>query len=151
MRGSFQSGFCRLSPGLNPQRINLQTNVHFQEQKPRPRQESRRPAQPRPFKGAPSNMQFFGPSDYVPELPHNVQVRDVASKCCSKISDQCLFRAELSDCRVEAGGLTMATESCLSLASSRDRPTSLTLGCRRSRSWSQNPGLIFIFASSHPK
>merc|ERR1712223_820264 len=43
------------------------------EQKPRPRQESRRPAQPRPFKGAPSNMQFFGPSDYVPELPHNVQ------------------------------------------------------------------------------
>merc|ERR1712117_897792 len=43
------------------------------EQKPRPRQESRRPAHPRPFKGAPSNMQFFGPSDYVPELPHNVQ------------------------------------------------------------------------------
>ena len=37
----------------------------------------------------------------------------------------------------------MATESCLSLASSRDRPTSLTVGCRPSRSWSRNPGLIF--------
>merc|ERR1712004_505236 len=57
-------------------------------------------------------------------------------------SQSCLtmFRAELSDCRVEVGGLTMATESCLSLASSRDRPTSLTLGCPRSRSWSRNPG-----------
>merc|ERR1711972_1035982 len=68
------------------------------EQKPRPRQESRRPAQPRPF------------------------------------------RAELSDCRVEVGGWTMATESCLSLASSRDRPTNLTVGCWPSRSWSRNPG-----------
>merc|ERR1712223_466484 len=51
-----------------------------------------------------------------------------------------MFRAELSDCRVEVGGLTMATESCLNLASSRDRPTSLTVGCLRSRSWSRNPG-----------
>merc|ERR1712227_1145935 len=34
----------------------------------------------------------------------------------------------------------MATESCLSLASSRDRPTNLTVGCRPSRSWSRNPG-----------
>ena len=67
------SSFCNLW------QKNLQTNV--QEQKPRPRQESRRPAQPRPFKGAPSNMQFFGPSDYVPELPHNVQVR----RCCFEI------------------------------------------------------------------
>merc|ERR1712004_290719 len=57
-------------------------------------------------------------------------------------SQSCLtmFRAELSDCRVEAGGSTMATEFCLSLASSRDRPTSLTLGCPQSRSWSRNLG-----------
>merc|ERR1712004_733659 len=34
----------------------------------------------------------------------------------------------------------MATESCLNLASSRDRPTSLTVGSRPSRSWSRNPG-----------
>merc|ERR1719410_2213419 len=34
----------------------------------------------------------------------------------------------------------MATESCLSLASSTDHPTNLTVGCRPSRSWSRNPG-----------
>ena len=26
------------------------------------------------MKGKQPNMQFFGPSDFVPELPHNVQV-----------------------------------------------------------------------------
>merc|ERR1711981_1293381 len=36
--------------------------------------EMRRPAQQgRPLKGKAPNMQFFGPSDFVPELPHNVQ------------------------------------------------------------------------------
>ena len=47
-------------------------------------QEMRRPAEARPFKGAPSklpSMQFFGPSDFVPELPHNVQVETPQAIC----------------------------------------------------------------------
>ena len=48
----------------------------LQERKPAVN-EMRRPVQQqqgRPFKGKEPNMQFFGPSDFVPELPHNVQV-----------------------------------------------------------------------------
>ena len=44
-----------------------------QERKPSVN-EMRRPAQARPLKGGQPSMQFFGPSDFVPELPHNVQV-----------------------------------------------------------------------------
>ena len=46
-----------------------------QERKPSVN-EMRRPSQQqgRPLKGKQPNMQFFGPSDFVPELPHNVQV-----------------------------------------------------------------------------
>merc|ERR1712173_120984 len=35
--------------------------------------EMRRPGPGRPLKGKEPSMQFFGPSDFVPELPHNVQ------------------------------------------------------------------------------
>ena len=65
-------------------------------------QEMRRPAEARPFKGAPSklpSMQFFGPSDFVPELPHNVQVETPQAicilqgfDCFCKIADTCLVR-----------------------------------------------------------
>ena len=51
-------------------------------------QEMRRPAEARPFKGAPSklpSMQFFGPSDFVPELPHNVQVETPQAICKDSI------------------------------------------------------------------
>ena len=87
-------------------------NFILQERKPASN-EMRRPGQARPVKGGqPSpSMQFFGPSDFVPELPHNVQVPAPAAMswqgldCFHAVANQCLVRVGWSDCRVEPGGL----------------------------------------------
>ena len=83
-------------------------NFISQERKPAVKNEMRRPAgQARPVKGGqPSpSMQFFGPSDFVPELPHNVQVPAQGLDCFHAVANQCLVRVGWSDCRVEPGGL----------------------------------------------
>ena len=90
-----------------------------QERKPAVN-EMRRPGQGRPFKGKEPSMQFFGPSDFVPELPHNVQVAFASSKDwivfthCAKqsMTNQSLVcRVGWSDCRAGAGELR-AVEAC---------------------------------------
>ena len=51
--------------------------------------------------------------------------------CFCKIADTCLVRVGWWDCRVGIGGLEVSL---------RDLDTSPSRGCRRCKSWSQNPG-----------
>ena len=67
---------CLSWNGISTSDVIVFTNfIPPQERKPTVN-EMRRPSQQqgRPLKGKQPNMQFFGPSDFVPELPHNVQV-----------------------------------------------------------------------------